>query len=295
LRATVFALAACVLIAGCERKQPPHTTEIAVEDDAARTVALPQRAQRIVSLMPTVTDLVIALGYADRLIARTDFDTDPRIANLPPIGGGLTPSVEWLAAQKPDLVISWPDNASRSLVGKIEAVGIPVYAARTEIVADALRTIRNLGVLLGATSSADSLALAISGSLDSTRASTSTLRPVRAVYVLSTTPPTIAGPGTFIDELIAIAGGYNVFTDIKRPWPEVSLEAILRRDPDVIVLARENESDPQQFLERIPGWRNLRAVRSGRVHRVSPNLFNRSGPYMPAAARELAQFFNEAR
>ena len=132
MRAIVTALAACVLIAGCERNQPTsRATEISVRDDAGRTIALAQPAQRIVSLMPTVTDLVIALGRANVLIARTDFDADPRIADLPSIGGGLTPSVEWLAAQRPDLVISWPDNASRSLVGRIESVGIPVYSART--------------------------------------------------------------------------------------------------------------------------------------------------------------------
>ena len=131
-------------------------------------------------------------------------------------------------------MISWPDNASRSLVGRIESVGIPVYSARTEIIADALRTVRNLGVLLGATTSADSLARSISSSLDSTRAAVAGLRPVRALYVLSVSPPTIAGPGTFIDELITIAGGSNVFAGIGRPWPEVSLEEVLRRDPDVI-------------------------------------------------------------
>ena len=287
---------ACVLSAGCERTE--HTREasqIVVRDDAGRSVELARPATRIVSLMPTVTDLVIALGHADRLIARTEYDVDPAIAHLPSIGGGLTPSVEWLASQKPDLVVSWPDNASRSLVGKIEAAGIPVYAARTEVVADALRTIRHLGILLAATSAADSLARSIAAALDSTRASVAGKRPVRAAYVLAVQPPTVAGPGTFIDELMRIAGGENVFGDIARPWPEVNLEEIIRRDPDVIVLARESASDPQLLLETLPGWRELRAVRAGHVHRVSPDYFNRSGPYMPRAARELSQFFERAR
>jgi iron complex transport system substrate-binding protein len=294
---TLTALAVvCVLIAGCERNEPPPVSApIVVHDDAGRTIQLQQPALRIVSLMPTVTDLVIALGFADRLIARTDYDTDARIRALPSIGGGLTPSVEWLAAQKPDLVISWPDNSSRSLVGRIEAVGIPVYAARTDTIANTLMMIRNLGVLLGATSAADSLAADITGALDSVRLSVRGLRPVRVAYVLSVTPPTIAGPGTFIDELIRIAGGENVFADIRQLYPEVNLEEIVRRNPDVIVLAREGADDRTDMLRELPGWRDLNAVRNGRIHRVSPDYFNRSGPLMPRAARELAQFFSQAR
>lgn len=287
---------ACALNAGCERTEPAReASHIVVRDDAGRSITLQAPAARIVSLMPTVTDLVIALGHADRLIARTEYDSDPRLAHLPSIGGGLTPSIEWLASQKPDLVVSWPDNASRSLVGKIEAVGIPVYAARTEVVADALRTIRNLGVMLAATAAADSLARSIAASLAATRASVAGMKPVRAAYVLAVQPPTVSGPGTFIDELIRIAGGDNVFGDISRPWPEVNLEEIIRRDPDVIILARESADDPQLLLETLPGWRELRAVRAGHVHRVSPDYFNRSGPYMPQAARELARFFERAR
>lgn len=291
-----FALA-CVLSAGCERNATPESenARLAVRDDAGRIVALPRAATRIVSLLPTVTDLVIALGQADRLIARTDYDGDPRIAHLPSVGGGLTPSIEWLAAQKPDLVISWPDNPSRPLAGRIEAAGIPVYAARTEVIANTLRTIRNLGVLLGAASSGDSLARSIAASLDSIRALVAGRRLVRAAYVMSVQPPTIAGPGNFVHELIGIAGGVNVFGDVAQPWPEVSLEEVVRRDPDVIVLARETGDDPAKALAALPGWRDLRAVRQGRVHRVSPDYFNRSGPYMPRAARELADFFESVR
>jgi iron complex transport system substrate-binding protein len=296
LRAIAFIMAAGVLIAGCERDQPSNdSADIVVQDDAGRSVALSQPASRIVSLMPTVTDLVIAMGHADRLIARTDYDNDPRIARLPSIGGGLTPSVEWLAAQKPDLVVAWPDNATRSVVSRIEAVGIRVYAARTETIADAVRTIRNVGVLLNATRAADSLARSITTSLDSVRRAAAARVRVRVAYVLAVQPLTIAGPATFIDELIRIAGGENVFADVRQPFPEVNLEELIRRDPDVIVLARETTSDAEELLIRLPGWRELHAVKNGAVHRVSPDYFNRSGPLMPRAARELAQFFAAAR
>src|SRR5688572_13517672 len=178
--------------------------------------------------MPTVTDLIIAMGHADRLIARTDYDLDSTIADLPSLGGGLTPSVEWLAAQKPDLIVSWPDHGTRSIVGKMEAVGLRVYAARTDTLANTFSTIRNLGVLLDSKAAADSLANAITGGLDSVRAAVRNRVPVRVAYLVSVAPPTVVGPHTFIDELIAIAGGINVFADIGQLYPEVNIEELVR-------------------------------------------------------------------
>lgn len=300
LRAIASLMVACALIAGCERAEQPkkqqiQTATLAVTDDAQRAVTLNQPAKRIVSLMPTVTDLIIAMGHAGDLIARTDYDTDPRIAKLPSIGGGLNPSLEWVAARRPDLVISWPDHGSRSIVAQVNTIGVPIYAASTESIADAIRTIRNVGTLLGDSASADSLARSITTSLDSTRASVAQLRPVRVAYVLSIDPPTIAGPRTFIDELITIAGGNNIFADIAQSWPQVNLEEIVRRDPDVIIVARESGPDVAHVLEKLAGWRELRAVKAHHVYRVSPDYFNRSGPLMPRAARELAGFFQQAR
>lgn len=296
MRTIAWLMVAGVLGAGCERtEQPNKTASIAVTDDARRSVQLEHPATRIVSLMPTVTDLVVGMGHASALIARTDYDNDPRIAQLPSIGGGLTPSVEWITARQPDLVISWPDNGSRSIVATIAANGTPVYAARTETIADALRTIRNLGVLLAAPSSADSLTRALTAALDSTRRSVAGLKRVRVAYVLAIDPPTIAGPRTFIDELITIAGGENVFRDSQQSWPQISLEELVRLDPDVIVLARESSTDPQQLLGDLAGWKSMRAVRMNHIHRVSPDYFNRSGPLMPRAAHELAVFFQQMR
>ena len=297
MRPFTAVLAACVLLAGCERKQEPvdNADAIRVTDDAGRALTLPRAATRVVSLMPTVTDLIIAMGQADRLIARTDYDLDTTIANLPSLGGGLTPSVEWLAAQKPDLVIAWPDHGTRSLVGKMEAVGLRVYAARTDTLANTFSTIRNLGVLLGSKAAADSLAAAITAGLDSVRTAIKGRAPVRVAYLVSVAPPTVVGPRTFINELITIAGGINVFADIGQLYPEVNIEELVRRDPDVIVIARESEADLRAELAALPVWRELRAVQAGRVHRVSPYDFNRSGPLMPRAARVLAGFFHPAR
>jgi iron complex transport system substrate-binding protein len=282
----------CAAAFACAEPQPSTApSQIVVQDDAGDTVQLAAPANRIVSLMPTVTDLLIAMNVHDRLIARTDYDTDPKIRHLPSLGGGLTPSVEWLASQKPDLVVSWPDRGARSLVTQLARVDVPVYAARSESINDTYRILEQLGTLLGAAATSDSLVNAIRSSLDSVRRSTTDKPIVKVVYVVGLDPAMVAASGTFIDELISVAGGRNIFHDLKL-WPQVNLEDVLQRDPDVVMLADTDTLDPVVTLQRLPGWREVRAVKSKRVYRVSPTLFNRSGPTMPYAAAELAKFFH---
>jgi iron complex transport system substrate-binding protein len=279
----------------CAEPQPSaqkSSSAISVIDDAGDTISLAAPAQRIVSLMPTVTDLLIAMRVHDRLIARTDYDTDSTVAHLPSTGGGLTPSVEWLASQKPDLVISWPDQGARSLVTQLARVSVPVYSARSESVDDTYRIIGHLGTLLDIKPKADSLTQAIRNGLDSVRATTRNRPVTKVIYVVGVDPPMVAASQTFIDELITVAGGRNIFADLKL-WPQINLEDVLQRDPDVVILADTNKEDPQATLQRLAGWRDLRAVKTNRVYRVSPYFFNRSGPMMPQAAAELARFFHQ--
>ena len=293
LRKLLIALA-CTWVPACAEPAPtPQDHALVVHDDAGREVRLAQPARRIVSLLPTVTDLLLAMHVHDRLIARTDFDTDARLAALPSLGGGLTPSVEWLAQQRPDLVIAWPDQGARSLVGRLASVGVPVYAARSETIEDTDRILDRLGTLLEIERQADSLRNSIRAALDSVRSAVRARQPVRVAYVVGLDPPMVAAARTFIDELITIAGGRNIFPDLEL-WPQVNLEELLQRDPEVIVIADTGTGDPLVSLRRLPGWRELRAVRTGRVHRVSPYFFNRSGATMPSAARELARFFHSA-
>jgi iron complex transport system substrate-binding protein len=298
IRGALLLLAGAVSSTACDTRQrnsdAPSAAALRVTDDAARIVTLNAPARRVICFMPAVTDMLLAIGAADRLIARTEFDTDPRIAQLPSTGNALTPSLEWVASLEPELVITWPDQPSRSVVGRLSELGIPVYAARTESIEDVLRTARQLGTLLGLKRNADSVALEIERALNDIRAAVHGLPPVPVAYVLSIDPPMIAGPGTFINELLVAAGGSNAFANAGALWAQVNIEEFIQRQPHALVLAQEEGRTELQRLRTLPGWRDLHAVRTNRVLIVDPYLFNRPGPSIPKAARLLAKFLHPA-
>ena len=269
---------------------------VTVQDDANVAVRLDAPARRVVSLVPSVTDVVLALGLQDRLIARSDYDLDARIAHLPSVGPALTPNLEWLASEAPDLVIAWRDVEGRALVERIGALGIPVYSSRLEDVPTSLSTIERIATLLGEPERGDSLSAALEARLDSVRAATrSSARPT-VLYLVGGEPPYAPGSKTFVDQLIDIAGGRNLLADMGDGWHSVSVEEIVRRDPDVIVIpVHGGESASADALMSSPGWRDLRAVREGRAHEVDGELFGRPGPLLDLAAVALADLLAHAR
>ena len=268
---------------------------IVVVDDAGDTIRLDTSATRVVSLVPSVTDVVLALGLEQRLIARTDYDLDPRIAGLPSVGPGLTPNLEWLASQAPDLVIAWRDVEGRALVEQLADVGIPVYSSRLEDVPTVLSTIARVATMLGEPARGDSMRAALAARIDSVRAATRGRPPVRVLYLVGGDPPYAAGPGTFVDQLLDIAGGVNALADLHDGWHSISIEEIVRRDPDMIVIpVHGTESGTAAALVREPGWRGLRATRTGNVHEVDGELFGRPGPRLDRAAAALADLLGGA-
>jgi iron complex transport system substrate-binding protein len=288
-------LAAALLPAACEARPRP-TAEAdpddarVVIDDTGREVRLPRPARRIISMIPAQTQIVAILAGNDVLIARTQWDTDPALAHLPSVGNALTPSVEWLAAQRPDLIIAWPDAQSRDVVQRLTDIGVPVYSSRVESLADIREVVRRLGVLLGAETRADSLMRSVDAELAAVRHATAHLPERSVLYLLNIDPPMAAGPGTFVDDVIRIAGGRNIFADAGQLWPHVSLEEIVRRQPDVIIRPSERSlTDPLVGIRGRPGWRDLRAVQAGDVHGVDPDLFNRAGVTVAEAARRIAR------
>jgi iron complex transport system substrate-binding protein len=284
-------LASCV-----EAPAPPRATAnpvIEVVDDAGRTVRLAAPATRIISLIPAQTEVVTVLGGVERLLARTRWDTDARLAHLPSLGDALTPSVEWIVAQRPDLVIAWTDGDARTIVQRLSAAGVTVYSSRVESLAEIDAMIARIGTLLGRAAAADSLIASIDAQLDSVRTAVAGRARPAVLYLIDEDPAMAAGAGTFVGQLVEVAGGRNVFGDLPQFYPQISLEEILRRDPDLIIRPTTRPGVARlAALRAKPGWRELRAVRDARVHEIDVDLYNRPGITVGRAARGLAQIIH---
>ncbi len=276
---------------GLANAQATDTVALAVTDDFGHRVALSAPARRVFSVLPSLTEVVAALA-PDRLIARTRYDRDPRLAHLPSMGGTLRPNLEALARLKPDLVISWADPGRSSIADRIEALSIPVYRANPQTIDDIRQHLRRIGTLLGLAAEAEAQIAALDRDLAAVAEAVRGREPVDLYYSVWHDPPQTTGAGTFIDEVIAHAGGRNIFADASSEWPRVSLEAIVRRDPDVLVIARHTGESANAPWLASPGWRELRAVRAGRCLVVEGDLFNRPGPRVAEAARHLARFLH---
>jgi iron complex transport system substrate-binding protein len=288
-----LALAGLLGCVACSAGDAPPATTIEVVDDAGVPVRLEAPARRIVSLIPARTDLLLALGAADRIIGRTQYDEDPRLAGVPSVGNALTPSLEWLTARAPDLVIAWPDQQSRNVVGRLRDLGIPVYASRVESLEDVDRSLAHLGALLGLDTRADSVRAAIQRDYARARAIAGEAEPPVVAYLVGIDPPTVAGPGTYIDQLLQIAGARNAFGDAGGLWPTISLETLVRRQPDRLLIALDrDEVTLTAELRMRAGWRDLRAVRTRQTHMLDPALFNRPGAHVGEAAVELAELLH---
>jgi iron complex transport system substrate-binding protein len=299
------ALSFALLTPGCADRGPARKSAAAESvfavDDVGRRVELARPARRVVSLLPAATETLAELGALDRVVGRTRYDTDAKFAALPSVGGGLDPNLEAIVALRPDLVVAWESPTGSKIRDRLEALGIPVFAAATRDTVAIFRTIDGLGRLVGRSAAADSITRLIHHQLDSVRAAVPPGPRPSVLYVISLDPPMIAGTDNFIAEMISVAGGdpLAISGERKGVSPQVSLEELVRRQPQVVILPVG--ADPMVTRQRVnneAGWRNLDAVREGRVAEVRATLVNRPGTHigeMAAVLRELLRTHPVAR
>ncbi len=298
-RAAVALCGSLAALAGCAPDREVAVAANAVIDDRGRPHDVSVPRTRVVSLIPAVTETLVAIGAADRLVARTRHDEDAAVAELPAVGGGIDPSLEFLAALAPGLVVLWASGANGPrLEDRLDEIGVPWYGAALETVDDFRRHAGNLGRLVGLAERADSLVARVEGQLAAASGSWAGRERVKVAYVVQADPPMTTGPGTFLDSVLDAAGAVNAFGDLRGNWPLVSMEEVVRRDPRYLVVpvpgygtpvASPGYHDPSAaWLAVRPGWSAVEAVVAGRVISVDASLFGRPGPRMGEAAMYLA-------
>ena len=276
------------LVAATLAALPPAAAPAAHEAGAAAGGAewlgpkAPERPRRVVSLAPSLTDMVVALGKASLLVGVTRYDDAREVKELPRVGGFLDPSPEAVVARTPDLVLWMTDGGALSAVERIAALGVPVRAIPIVSVADVLAAARLVGEALGDAAAGARLARSLADAVDAARRRAAASRPVRALFVVGRDPLVVAGPGSYPDELLRLAGGENVVKSA-RPWPVYPLERAVADDPAVVIDGAVLEApDGIARLESIP------AVRRRAVYRLRDDTALRPGPRLPQALDELS-------
>ena len=271
-------------MAACSRSELRVAGAITVTDDAGRAVALAAPARRIVSLAPSSTELLFAIGAGDRVVGRTTWCRYPAAAlSVPVVGDGLNPNVEAIAARRPDLVVLYASALNETAARQLGQLGIPAVILRQDLLEDVARDARLLGRLTALAGPADSVARAIEAVLAASAPRTA----VRVAVVVWDNPPMVIGAGSFLDQLITLAGAHNAFHDLRSASATVSLETIAARDPDVVITLADSDEARPLALASAREWRVVRAVRERRVLTLPGTLFGRPSPRAAAAVADL--------
>lgn len=292
-RALAAALALGLALAGAALAGPAPPDTRRVTDMRGRLVTLPAAPTRIVSLVPSATEILFALGADDRIVGVTDFcDFPPAARAKPRVGGMLAPSLEAVVALRPDLVVATDAGTRRETVARLAELGLPVYLVGARRVAEAFEVIDRLGALTGRAEAAAALRARLAQRVQEiARAVADRPRP-RVLYVLWPEPLLVPGRQAIVTELIALAGGASVTADEPGDYPRLSLEAVVARAPEVIVLARHGAAAPPLARDPWDRLRSVPAVRAGRVHGIDGDLVHRYGPRLVDGLLELARTFH---
>ena len=257
---------------------------IDVVDDRGVTVSLPQPPQRIVSLLPSITETVCALGGCNRLVGVDRYSNWPAsVRALPQLGGGIDPNVEAVVAQKPDLVLL---AKSSRVVERLETLGLKVVVLEPKNHADMRRVLDKIGQVLG-TGDAQRVWREIDASVSAAAQSLPASVKNTRVYYEVNNGPFAAGESSFMGETLTRLGAKNIVPAALGPFPKINPEFVVRANPDVIMVGERSAPG----LEQRPGWAGIRAVRDGRICRFKADdsdVLVRPGPRMGEAARLMA-------
>jgi ABC-type Fe3+-hydroxamate transport system substrate-binding protein len=283
---SIAALLAAAALACGERPAERTGYEI---DDFGAVVALGAPPARIVSLNPTTTEILFALGAGPRLVGRTHWDLYPDSARrVPDMGDGLRPNVEAVLAARPDLVVLYASEDNRAAARALREAGVGTVALKVDRIAHFRRATTLLGRLVGDTTRARDVIDSVTRTLDRVRAATAAAPRTTVFWHVWDAPLMTVGGGSYMTELVDIAGGRNVYGHLAAVSPTVSIEDLLRRRPQVILAGAAGR-------ERILGsaaWRAVPAVRAGRVLVVDTALVGRPGVRLGEGAAHLARLLH---
>lgn len=270
-----------------------HVSSRSFVDDTGRRIYLAKTPNRVISLAPSVTEMLFAIGAGAQVVGVTQFcDYPPEAAQKAKVGYA-NPNIETLVALQPDLIVAPQEFLKPDLIGKLEQFKVPVFILSARTVEDVVSHIQTLGRMLDRSTEATVLGMDLRQQIARIKARTQGAAPVRVLYVLNSEPLITVGPGSFIDQLIGLAGGINVAAKSATAYPRLSMEVVLQENPDILLFpigAAEGISESEQQAWR--KWSTLTAVKRNNLRQIPADLLNRPGPRIGKALELLSDIFH---
>ena len=282
---TVLVLAACT-----EQGAPSEEKSITVTDQKNREITVEGNVEKIVSLAPSNTEILFALGLGDKIVGVTDYCNYPAEAGeIEKMGGFEGANVERIIEAAPDVVFS--TTVSQETVETLDLAGIAVIVIDPQSFDNVYDGIRIIGQVCGVESAAVALVNSMKDSITTItdKLSAIALEDRKVVYYeIWHDPPMTVGPNTFLNEVLNMAGVFNLAADAESDWPTYSSEVILEKNPDVILLGHGGQG-AEEVASR-PGWATINAVKNQRVVAIDADIFSRPGPRIVEAIQFLAEY-----
>ena len=270
-------------------------SEVEVRDDEGTLITLRAPAQRIVSLAPSLTELIYAAGAFEKLVGVAEYsDFPPAAKELPIIGRFDILDIERIVQLNPDLVVAWQSGNPRTSVNRLRKLGLAVYIAEPKSLASIPFHIERLALLAGTKLSAEETVNSFRHKLEALNDQFSHQSPVTTFYQVWDVPLITAGGNELIDDIIRLCGGHNVFANIKRVAPKVSREAVLERNPEVIIASGMDIERPE-WLDDWLRWPSVNAVANNNLFFVPPELVQRHTPRALLGAAQICSQLDQAR
>jgi len=272
------------------------TYPITLTDDLGREVTIGELPVRIISLAPSNTEMLFALGLEDRIVGVTDFcDYPPAALEKEKIGGCTTPNIEKIVALQPDLVLAADVNPLR-VIEALEGLGLTIFGIEAVNLDDLLKDINTVGTITNKEAEAEALTDELAGRIEAVTEKTEGLSPEkrpRTFYIVWHDPIYTCGRGTFAHDLIEDAGGTNIFADLEG-WKAVDIEAIIGRDPDAIIVTAMGGtgSATWEWVTTEPRLKGVSARKNGRVYYVESNWLERPGPRIVLGLETVAKYLH---
>ncbi|HSU24831.1 MAG TPA: cobalamin-binding protein, partial [Pyrinomonadaceae bacterium] len=255
-------------------------------DDLGRKVVLPDRIERAVSLAPSLTEMIFAVGAGDRLVGDTTYcNYPPEAQRIEKVGDTQTPNIERIVALKPDVVFVSTASQLESFMNTLESQGISVYVSDPKDLDDVIVSLTRFGDLFGTTEHASSLAESLVARVEDVKQRVAGHKPVTVFLQISKEPLFTIGHDSFLTNIIETAGGKSVTAGVATAYPKLSKETAAALAPEVIVLSdSEDNPEPNEVFKNSP------AVKNGRVYKINADIISRPGPRLVDALERVADF-----